>query len=470
MVVGEVATATDVLVIGGGPGGYAAALRVAGLGRQVTLVEEQRIGGTCLNVGCIPSKVLIHVADLVAEAKRASEWGVDMSPKVNMKRTRSHIRNVVAGLTEGVETLLRRAGVNVVTGCARFSKANRVAVVSGDGVRHFEFQDAIVATGSRSVEIPALPFSENRVLSSTQALDLDKVPASLVVVGGGYIGIELGTAFAKLGSKVTVVEALDSLLPLMTPRLGRAVHKSLESMGVEVALETRAVGLWERGLIVESEAGERRMPCSKVIVAVGRRPNTDDVGLDLAGVELDEQGRVVVDASRRASRHVLAIGDITPGPALAHKAIAEAEVAALTTAGRRAAFDPTCIPEVVFSDPEVASVGLSFSDARESGFDPIRSRFPLAASGRAQTLSRSVGEVEIVADRDGTVLGLHMIGSGVSELAGEAALAVEMGASLEDLALTIHPHPTLSESLAEVAWGALGHGLHVSSVHRGEKD
>ena len=470
MVVGEVATATDVLVIGGGPGGYAAALRAAGLGRRVTLVERHRIGGTCLNVGCIPSKVLIHVADLAAEAKSAADWGLDMSPKIDMSRIRSHMRTIVGGLTDGVETLLSRAGVTVVTGNARFSKANRVAVASGDGVRHFEFEDAIVATGSRSVEIPTLPFSETRVLSSTQALDLDKVPSSLVVVGGGYIGVELGTAFSKLGSRVTVIEELDSLLPLMAPRLGRAVHQSLESMGVEVALETRAVGLWERGLIVDGEAGERRLPCSRVIVAVGRRPNTDEVGLDLAGVELDDEGRVVVEGSRRAARHVLAIGDITPGPALAHKATAEAEVAALTTAGRRASFDPACIPEVVFSDPEVASVGLSFSDARESGFDPVRSRFPLAASGRAQTLSRPLGEVEIIADQNGTVLGVHMVGRGVSELAGEAALAIEMGASLEDLALTIHPHPTLSESLAEVAWGALGRGLHVASPKRGEED
>jgi dihydrolipoamide dehydrogenase len=460
MVVGEVASATDVLVIGGGPGGYAAALRVAALGLEVTLVEREKVGGTCLNVGCIPSKALIHAADLAASSEPASLWGIDLEVGVDLARTQEQIGRVVEKLTQGVGSLLDAAGVRVVIGTARFSKPGRVAVVEGEGVRHFEFREAIVATGSRPLELSVLPFSDARVLDSTAALALRELPERMVVVGGGYIGVELGTAFAKLGSEVTLVEALPSLLPLMESRLGRVVERSLGARGVRVLLETRAIGLTDDGLEVEGPRGSATLQCSKIVVAVGRRPNTDDLGFDVAGVHVDDQQRVIVEPSRRAARHVLAIGDITPGPALAHKAMAEAEVAAQTVAGRPAAFDPATIPEVVFSDPEVVSVGLTFDDAEQEGLDPKRGRFPFSASGRAQTLSNSKGEVEIVADRDGTVIGVHLAGPGVSELAGEAALAVEMSATLEDIALTIHPHPTLSESFAEAAWSALGLGLH----------
>ena len=460
MVVGEVASATDVLVIGGGPGGYAAALRVAALGLEVTLVEREKVGGTCLHVGCIPSKALIHAADLAASAEPASLWGIDLEVGVDLGRTQAQIGRVVEKLMRGVSSLLDAAGVTLVPGTARFSKPGRVAVVEGESVRHFEFREAIVATGSRPLELSILPFSDARVLDSTAALALREVPERMVVVGGGYIGVELGTAFAKLGSEVTLVEALPSLLPLMESRLGRVVERSLEARGVTVLLETRAVALTDDGLEVEGPSGSSSLQCSKIVVAVGRRPNTDDLGFDVAGVRLDELHRVIVEPSRRAARHVLAIGDITPGPALAHKAMAEAEVAAQTVAGRRAAFDPATIPEVVFSDPEVVSVGLTFDDAEQEGLDPKRGRFPFSASGRAQTLSSSKGEVEIVAVRDGTVIGVHLAGPGVSELAGEAALAVEMSATLEDIALTIHPHPTLSESFSEAAWGALGLGLH----------
>lgn len=463
MVVGEVATFTDVLVIGGGPGGYAAALRAAALGLDVTLVECERLGGTCLNVGCIPSKVLIHAADTVALAGPAAAMGIDMEVRVDMSRLRAHEIEVIDSLTHGVETLLDRAGVTVIQGRARFSKPDRVAVVSGTDIRHFDFEEAIVATGSRPAHVEALPHDDDRVLSSTEALALKEIPDRLVIVGGGYIGVELGTAFAKLGSAVTLVEALPGLLPSLEARLGRAVESSLRDQGVEVLVETRAVGLDDAGVSVDTGGVPRLLPAERIIVAVGRHPNTDDLGLEAAAVELDANGLVIVEPSRRAARHVLAIGDVTPGPALAHKATAEAEVAALTAAGRPASFDPACIPQVVFSDPEVASIGLTFDAAQKSGYDPQRCRFPLAASARARILSRARGEVEIVTDREGTVLGVHMTGPCVSELAGEAALAVEMGASLEDLALTIHPHPTMSEALAESAWVGLGRGLHVAS-------
>jgi dihydrolipoamide dehydrogenase len=475
VVVGEVATGVDLLVVGGGPGGYAAALRAAAAGRTVTLVERDRIGGVCLNVGCIPSKALIHVADTVGLAAEAAAIGVDLEAFVDLDRAQSWIGDVVGRLTGGVEQLLRDAGVTVVTGSARFATARRVAVTSGDDAAFFEFGSMVLATGSRPVELGALPFDGGRVLDSTAALALRHVPGQLTVVGGGYIGVELGGAFAKLGSQVTIVELADQLLPGMPLGLARVLERALRARGVAIRLGTKVIGRDGDDLVVEGPTGEARLPIGGaggaspgdgfVVVAVGRRPNTEALGLPGAGVRTDGDGRVVVAADRRAAADVYAIGDITPGPALAHKATSEAEVAVAAAGGRRAAFDPATIPAVVFSDPEVASVGLTAEQAAEAGASATSFRFPLSASGRALVLARPEGYVEIVADRGGagggTVLGVHMVGAGVAELAAEAALAVEMGATLEDVALTIAPHPTLSETLAEAAMGALGRPLHV---------
>jgi dihydrolipoamide dehydrogenase len=459
VVVGEVSTGTDVLVIGGGPGGYTAALRAAAAGKSVTLVEQDRLGGVCLNVGCIPSKALIHVADTVALPAKASAIGVDLTAAVDMKRVQRWIGEVVGRLTGGVDALLGQAGVTVVNGTARFATARRVAVWrEGDDFRFFEFGAAIVATGSRPVELPGLAFDGRRVLDSTAALALDHVPERLAVVGGGYIGVELGSAFAKLGARVTLVEMAAHLLPGMDAGLARVVERALGARGVDVRLATRALGTDGADLVVESSAGEARVPADAVVVAVGRRPNTSDLGLEQVGATLDGHGLVVVEPNCRVARNVYAIGDITPGPALAHKATAEAEVAALAATGRPSAFDPATIPAVVFSDPEVATVGATRDQVPEARVF----RFPLTASGRAQVLGRPEGYVEIVADPgDGSVLGVHMVGAGVAELAAEAALAVEMAATVEDLALTIAPHPTLSEALAEAAKGAAGRPLHV---------
>ncbi|HVR30709.1 MAG TPA: dihydrolipoyl dehydrogenase, partial [Thermoanaerobaculia bacterium] len=467
MVVGEVASFSEVLVIGGGPGGYAAALRAAGHGRQVTLVEADRIGGVCLNVGCIPSKVLIHAAEIAGLCGEAAAAGVDLVARPNLPRIRARMEDAVSRLTGGVEQLLAHAKVERMRGRARFVRENRVAVVDGDQIRHVEFEQAIVATGSRPAALQALPFDGVRVLDSTAALALEKVPETLAIVGGGYIGVELGTAFAKLGAEVTIVEALDRLLPQMEAALGHAVKRRLEELGVRVLLRARAEELTEQSLLVQlapdSDSGSRpeladrlEVAAEAILVATGRLPNTADLGLEVMGVVLDAGGRVVVDPARRAARRVLAVGDVTAGPALAHKAIAEAGVAAATAAGKRAAFDPAAIPQIVFCDPEIASVGMTRDQAEAEVGDDVKSfRFPLAASGRAQTIGPAVpGHVEIVADPTGVVLGVHLAGPRVSELAGEAALAIEMGATLEDLALTIHPHPTFSEALAESAWGA----------------
>jgi dihydrolipoamide dehydrogenase len=476
MVVGEVATGVDLLVLGGGPGGYAAALRAAAAGRSVTLVERDRIGGVCLNVGCIPSKALIHVADTAGLPAEAAGIGVDLTASVDLDRAQAWIGDVVGRLTGGVGQLLRDAGVTIATGTARFATSRRVAVTRGDDAAFYEFRSVVLATGSRPVELPSLPFDGRAVLDSTAALALRRVPARLTVVGGGYIGVELGGAFAKLGADVTILELADQLLPGMPTGLARALERALRARGVTIRLGTKVLGRDGDDLVVEGPDGEARLPLGEggvVVVAVGRRPNTDALGLAGAGVPLDADGRVVVAPDRRAAPDVYAVGDITPGPALAHKATAEADVAVTAAGGRRAAFDPAAIPAVVFSDPQIATVGLTAEEAVAAGADAIAFRFPLSASGRALALARPDGYVEIVADRDtggrgragaaagATVVGVHMVGAGVAELAAEAALAVEMAATVEDVALTIAPHPTLSEALAEAAMGAAGRPLHV---------
>ncbi len=461
MVVGEVAETTEVLVIGGGPGGYAAAIEAAHLGRQVTLVERGAIGGVCLNVGCIPSKALIHAADLASSPAAAADWGVTLTATVDMGGVQDRIRQVVSTLTGGVEGLLHSAGVRVEHGTARFARRRKVVIDEGEEVKHFEFGHCIIATGSRPLELEALPFDGSRILDSTGVLALESVPSSLAVVGGGYIGIELGTALAKLGSEVTIVEMASTILPGMDPRLSGVASRRLRKLGVTVLTGSRASGLTSDHLEVATAEGELSVPAEKILVAAGRVPNTDDLGLDVAGIELTPSGHITVGPDRRVTPDILAIGDVTTGPALAHKATAEAEVAARTVSGMTAAFDPAAIPLVVFSDPEIASVGASIDQARDQDPGATEYRFPYTAGSRSHTMGRTEGFVQVVADSAGTVIGIHMVGAGVSELAGEATLAVEMGATLEDLAATIHPHPTMSEALVEGARAALGTPLHV---------
>lgn len=460
MVVGEVASPVDLLVIGGGPGGYAAALHAARLGREVTLVESESLGGACLNVGCIPSKALIEVADAVAAPGRVAAWGVRATTEVDMVGVSDHLTAVVGDLTSGVAGLLERAGVRVIPGTARFSRPNRVAVEQDALVEHLEFRHAIVATGSRPIELPGLPLDGERVVGSAELLFTTELPGELVLVGGGYIGVELACAFAKLGSRVTIVEVEDRLLPGFGKRIGRAVERGLRNLGVGLCLAHRAVEANEDGLAITGPGGDLVLPADRIGVVVGRRPNSDTVGITEAGATLDERGLVVVDSQRRATDRVFAIGDLTDGPALAHKATAEAEVAAEAACGRPAAFDPTCIPMIVFGDPQVLSVGLDRDAAAAAGIVAASSRFPFAASGRARTLGDTEGYVEVVADEAGTVIGVHAVGAHVAELAGEAALAVETAATVEDLAGTIHAHPTMGESIMEAALGLAGRPVH----------
>ena len=460
MVVGEVASPVDLLVIGGGPGGYVAALHAARLGRQVTLVEREALGGTCLNVGCIPSKALIEVANAVAAPGRVAGWGVSATTEVDMAGVREHLMTVVADLTSGVAGLLDRAGVQVVPGTARFSRPNRIAVEHDDDLEHLEFRHAIVATGSRPIELPGLPLDGRRVVGSAELLFATELPDDLVLVGGGYVGVELACAFAKLGSRVTIVELEDGVLPGFGKRIGRAVERGLRNLGVGLCLTHRAVGVTDDGISITGPDGDLVLPADRIAVVAGRRPNSDTVEVTSAGATVDERGLVVVDAQRRATDRVFAIGDLTDGPALAHKATAEAEVAAEAACGQPAGFDPTCVPMIVFGDPQVLSVGLDRDEAAAAGLAATTGRFPFAASGRARTLGDTEGFVEVVADEAGTVIGVHAVGAHVAELAGEAALAVETAATVEDLAGTIHAHPTMGESIMEAALGLAGRPVH----------
>jgi dihydrolipoamide dehydrogenase len=457
MVVGEVAGRAEVVVIGAGPGGYVAALRCADLldvkatDARVVLIERESIGGVCLNVGCIPSKVLIHSAEIADLANHSADWGVELTARVDLDRLHDHRRKTITGLTGGVATLLDHAGVERWTGSARFSKPDRLAVVTGADVRHLEFANCIIATGSRPTTLASLPVDGDRVVDSTGALEFDTVPRRLVVVGGGYIGVELGTAWAKLGASVTIVEGASSLLPSMDRGLSKVVAKRLADLGVTVVLETTVSGI-DDPLLADAD---------RIIVAVGRTPNTDELGLDTANVPVGPTGHIDVGPDRRATRRIYAIGDVTPGPALAHKASAEAEVAAQVIAGRPGAFDPAAIPEIVFSDPEIASIGFTETTAADQGIAATVFRFPFSAGSRSRTLGNTAGFVQLVADEVGTIIGAQLAGAGVSELAGEMALAIEMSATVEDIASTIHPHPTMSEGITEAAHGLAGLPLHV---------
>ncbi len=467
MVVGELADAADLLVIGGGPGGYAAAIRGAQLGREVTLVERAGpagLGGVCLHVGCIPSKALIELAGAAHRTRELESAGLEAEGvTVSLERFQVWRRELCAELASGVRELLDQRGVAIVHGEARFNRPDRVAVrTPDDRVVFLEFEHAIVATGSRPAPLPALPCDGERVLDSTGALALTAVPESVAVVGAGYIGLELGTALAKLGARVTVVEALDRVLTSVDAALAAPVLRSLDTLGVDVRLNTTALHLDDGALAVAGPDGDDRVDAEVVVVAAGRLPNTDDLGLAAAGVDVGPGGLINVGDDMRAASRIAAIGDVVAGPALAHKATAEAAVAAEALSGEPAAFDARAVPVVIFTDPEIGTVGLTEAQAREEGLDAKAATFPLAASGRAATLGARDGFTRLVTDgATDRVVGVHIVGPHASELIAGGALAIELMAAPGDVAATIHPHPTLSEGLHEAAALLLGHPLHV---------
>lgn len=466
MVVGEFTEETDVVVIGAGPGGYVAAIRAAQLGKQVTVIEKASLGGVCLNVGCIPSKALISAAHHYEASKESPFPGVESSATLDYAKVQEWKQSVVQKMTGGVTQLLKGNKIRVMQGEAFFSGPNEVRVMMEHETERLKFQHCIIATGSRPIELRSLPFSK-RVISSTEALAFDKVPERLVVVGGGYIGIELGQTFAKFGSKVSIVEGTPAILPLFDDQPVRLVSKNLKKLGVEVYTNALAQGVeeTENGVKLTFKQGdeEKTLEADYVLVTVGRRPNTDELGLESIGVKLGDRGLVEVDNQGRTSvDSIFAIGDIVPGAALAHKASYEGKVAAEAIAGHPSIVDYRCIPSVVFSDPEIASVGLSEKEAKEQYGDVSVGRFPYAANGRAVALNASEGYVKLISEKSsGLLLGAQVVGVEASNLIAELGLAIEMSATLEDVALTIHAHPTLGEMVMEAAEVGLGSPIHV---------
>lgn len=459
---------TQLAVIGGGPGGYGAAFLAADLGVDVTIVDpEPDPGGVCLYRGCIPSKALLHVAKVVGEAVDASGWGMDLgTPEVDIDEVRQFKERVVAKLTRGLGGLADRRNVEHVRGTARFEGPWELAVDEGDRTTSLAFDHAIVATGSEPVELPGLTFDDDRVMSSAQALELPEIPDRLLVVGAGYIGLEMATVYQALGSEVTVVEVTPDLLPgadreLVEPLEDRLVPRLEEVMLETMVDQTREV---DDGLEVVVEGPDEPEPVvvDRVLVAVGRRPRSGQLGLEKTRVEVGPDGFVDVDEQRRtADRHIFAIGDVVAEPMLAHKATHEGRVAARVIAGEEDVYDPRAIPAVVYTDPQVAWCGLMEDEARGRGRDVAVGRFPWTASGRAATMDRSGGLTKVVADAaTGRVLGVGICGPEAGELMGEAALCLEMAATVEDLAETVHPHPTLSETLMEAAEDVFGESTH----------
>ena len=455
------------LVIGAGPGGYVCAIRAGQLGIDTVIVEKARPGGTCLNIGCIPSKALIHAADEFHRiaGMSAGPLGITLSdPTIDMGKTVAWKDRIVGRLTTGVAGLLKKAGVKSIQGTARFRDGKTVVVETETGEQVIRADAIVIATGSVPVELPFLPFG-GPVISSTDALALKQVPATLAVVGGGYIGLELGTAFAKLGSKVTVVEAMPRVLPLWDADLTRPVTKRLDALGVRVLTEAKArrVAADAGGLLVElADGSEERIAAEKVLVTVGRRPVTDGFGLEEIDLDMDGRFIRIDDQCRTSMRGVYAIGDVTGEPMLAHRAMAHGEMVAEIVAGRKRGWDKRAIPAVCFTDPEIVSVGLSPDEARKTGRDIRTGQFPYTANGRAMTLQSEDGFVRVTARADNNlVLGIQAVGAGVSELSAAFSLAIEMGARLEDIAATIHAHPTQSEAFPEAALKALGHALHI---------
>ncbi|SCD24929.1 dihydrolipoyl dehydrogenase [Brucella inopinata] len=456
------------LIIGGGPGGYVCGIRAGQLGIDTVLVEKTRLGGTCLNVGCIPSKALIHAADefhrLTTFAAKSPLGITTQNPAIDFARTLEWKDGIVHRLNSGVAGLLKRSRVRMFQGQARFQDGKTVLVDTDTGRQTIHAENIVIATGSVPVKIQALPFGGN-IISSTEALSLEKIPERLAVVGGGYIGLEIGTAFAKLGSRVTVVEATDRILPQYDAELTRPVMARLKALGVEVLTGTSAKGLSADGKALEirtQDGAVKAIEADKILVTVGRKPQTD--GWGLSEIRLDTDGRFIRidDRCRTSMRGIYAIGDVAGEPMLAHRAMAQGEMVAEIIAGGKHAWDKRCIPAVCFTDPEIVTVGLSPDEARKAGHNIQTGLFPFQANGRAMTMERDDGMVRVVARADNhVILGIQAVGAGISELSAAFAQAVEMGARLEDIAATIHAHPTLGEGFAEASMKALGHALHV---------
>ena len=451
---------TDLVVLGAGPGGYTAAFRAADLGLRVVLVErDASLGGVCLNVGCIPSKALLHAAKVIADAREIAAHGISFgAPTIDLAALRGWKEKVVGQLTHGLKGLAKQRKVEVLTGEGRFTDAHTLTVTAADGSAHtLRFTQAIIAAGSQPVRLPGLPYEDPRVIDSTGALALTDIPQRLLVIGGGIIGLEMATVYAELGAAVTVVELSDGLIPGADRDLVKPLEKRLKSLLSAIHLKTRVskVTAAADALVVqfEGEAAPAEARFDKVLVAVGRRPNGALLDADKAGVAVDERGFIKVDHQMRTNQaHIFAIGDVVGNPMLAHKATHEGKVAAEVAAGHKAAFDARVIPSVAYTDPEIAWVGITETDALARGIEIEKAVFPWAASGRALSLGRAEGLTKLVFDKqDRRLIGAGIVGTAAGDLIAEATLAIEMSCDAEDIGLTIHPHPTLSETVAMAA-------------------
>jgi dihydrolipoamide dehydrogenase len=457
----------EVVVLGAGPGGYTAAFRAADLGKQVVLIEKHAsLGGVCLNVGCIPSKALLHVAKVINEAEEVSHHGVTFSkPKIDIDQIRTWKESVIGKLTGGLAGLAKQRKVQVVRGLAKFTSPNSIAVQTEDGEKIVTFDNAIVAAGSSVARIPGFPYEDERIIDSTGALALKDVPKRMLVIGGGIIGLEMATVYEALGTKISVVELMDQIMPGADKDMVKPLHNRITKRYEAIMLKTKVTKIEaeKKGLKVTFEgeqAPAEPQLYDKVLMAVGRRPNGREIAAEAAGLIVNERGFIPVDKQMRTNvPHIFAIGDIVGDPMLAHKAVHEGKVAAENIAGHKAFFEPLTIPSVAYTDPEIAWMGLTETQAKAQGVEYEKASFPWAASGRALSIAREEGSTKVLLDpKSRRILGMGIVGVNAGELIAEGVLALEMGADMEDIGLTIHPHPTLSETLcfaAEMAEGTI---------------
>lgn len=476
MVMGELTSETEVLVVGGGPGGYAAAFRAADLGMDVTMVDmEPRPGGECLFRGCIPSKTLLHIAGLLYEAQRSESMGVLFDrPKIDLDRLRAWKQEVIDKMADGLVTLSKKRGINLVRGKAAFEGEDRVRLEKSE-IRHIKFRHAIIATGSHVQTLPGVTFRKGgRVMDSDGALDLADIPERLLIIGGGYVALEMGTIYASLGSRITLAARGDKILRATDEDLVLPLFRKLKERFENIYFNTSAKSIDEKGDVVEvtleGEGVEPKQVFDRVLIAVGRQPNSKDLGLDVIGVKVNERGYIVVDEQRRTSnKRIFAVGDVAGAPLLAHKAFLEGKVAAEVIKGEPSAFDAQAIPAVVYTEPQIAWCGLTEKQIREKKSNVVVARFPWKFSGRATSIGAPEGLTKLMIDPETErILGVGIVGRDVEGLIAEGVLAVEMGALASDVALSIHAHPTLSETLQEAAERFLGTSTHVMPEKKGK--
>jgi len=453
------------VVVGAGPGGYVAAIRLGQLNKKVVLVDEDKLGGICLNYGCIPSKALISASESFDKIKKTSKMGIEVDKiTIDFKKMQEWKDGIVSKLNQGIEFLCKKNNVTIVKGTAFFENSNRLKITNGKNISYIDFENAVIASGSKPVELPSFKFAGNKIISSREALCLKEIPKNLVVIGGGYIGLELGTVYARLGSKVCIVEMTEQILPGFDKSVVSILQKNLERLNVDVYVNAKADKIENNKVVINSkEKGKVLLDASKVLVAVGRYPNTKNLGLENTKVKPDKKRFIEVDKNLKTDDgNIYAIGDVSIGPMLAHKASSQGKFVAEAIAGNKDKYENVVVPAVIFTDPEIATVGLNEREAKNKGIKTKMGKFPFSLSSRAMTKNETEGFVKVIAnEKNSKIIGVQIIGSDASDLTSEASLAIKMGATLDDVALTIHPHPTLSESLMEAAEATMEKAIHI---------